>query len=428
MTCKCKSADGFYGWVNLGVMFIFNIASMSVMMTFSYFLPSWVEEFVWSRGIISGAQTVNMILMGLAAPLAGILIMKTGAKKAIVLGNFINLAGLLLLAYMSDIWQLYMGYGVIIGFGLSIGGMLGTMTVLNNWFVMKRTLALSLSGASMGLSGIFFMPALMALIQHIGWRNTYLIIAVAVLICCIIVPGLFLVNAPADLGQVPDGPVKPRTDEKKQMDTSHLYRTPVDFTVKEAMRTRTLWLLVAYNTLQMLAMGGLMTHQIAFLYDIGISPGWAALAGGIMSGVMSGSQLVVGVMGLRINIHSMAVGSMLLTIAGMTILLFTKNFTMVVIYCILFGTGFGIQGIALGTLFPNYFGIKEFPKIMGYMMPFSTLVGSLGAPATGFIRDSMGSYVPAFQLSLVMLILAFFCIFFARPPIHPSLKEGQGAI
>jgi len=425
MTFRCKSADGFYGWVNLGVMFIFNMASMVVMMSFSYFLPSWVDEFIWSRGLISGSQTLNMILMGLAAPMVGILIMKIGSKQAIIIGNVINLLGLLLLAYMSEMWQLYMGYGVIIGFGLSIGGMLGTMTILNNWFVIKRTLALSLSGASMGLSGVVFMPALMALIQRIGWRNTYLVIAVAVLVCCIILPALFLVNKPEDLGQVPDGPVKANIENEEQGNIYHSYRTPVDFTAKEAMRTKTLWLLVAYNTFQMLAMGGLMTHQIAFLYDIGISPGYAAMAGGVMTGVMSFSQLMIGIMGLRFNIHSMAVGSMLLTITGMTILLFTKNMTMVLAYSILFGTGFGIQGIALGTLFPNYFGMKEFPKIMGYMMPFSTIVGSLGAPAAGFIRDSMGSYIPAFEISLAMLILAFFCIFFARPPLHPSLVKAK---
>jgi hypothetical protein len=37
MAFKCKSADGFYGWINLGVMFLFNMASMLVMMSFSYF-------------------------------------------------------------------------------------------------------------------------------------------------------------------------------------------------------------------------------------------------------------------------------------------------------------------------------------------------------------------------------------------------------
>ena len=420
---KCKDSDGFYGWVILGVLFIFNLALMPMMMSFSLFLPVWVKELFWSRGAISGAQTLRMILVGLASPLVGILIMKTGAKRAIVIGNSVSVTALVLLSFMSQIWQLYIVYGIILGMGFAIGGMLGSMTILNNWFMAKRTLALSISGASMGLSGVVITPTLMALIQNIGWRSTYLIIAGAVLICCLIIPSIFLVNAPEDLGQLPDGPVKKSEKKEKEKKAPVVYRTTVDFTAKEALRTKTLWLLVAYNTFQMLAMGGLMTHQIAFLFDIGISPGMAAMASGIMSGVMSISQLGVGIMGLRFNMHSMAVGSMLLTISGMTILLFTKNMTMVVIYSILFGTGFGIQGIALGTLFPNYFGVKEFPKIMGYMMPFSTVVGSLGAPGAGFIRDIFGTYIPAFQISLAVLILSFFCILAARPPVHPSLKE-----
>jgi MFS family permease len=425
MALKSKMPGGFYGWVNLGAMFIFNMASMLVMMTFSMFLPFWVKEFVWSSGVISGASTLNMILMGFAAPVVGILIMKTGAKKAIIIGNLINLVGLVILAYMSEMWQLYIGYGIIIGIGIAIGGMLGTMTILNNWFIMKRTFALSISvGASMGFSGIFIIPYIMTLIQSIGWRYTYLVIAGVVLICCVIIPFIFFINTPAELGQVPDGPEKKTSGEMKFKDMPKLYSTPVDFTAKEALRTKTLWLLVAYNTLQMLAMGGLMNHQINYLIGIGFSPTFAAMAGAIMSGVMAVSQIVIGIIGLRINTHTMAVGSMLLTITAMAILLFTKNMTMVVAYSILFGIGFGIQFIALGTLFPNYFGMKEFPKIMGYMMPFSTIIGSFGQTLTGFIFDHTGSYSPAFELSLLMLILAFFCILFAKPPVHPSLKKG----
>ena len=61
-------------------------------------------------------------------------------------------------------------------------------------------------------------------------------------------------------------------------------------------------------------------------------------------------------------------------------------------------------------------------------MPFSTIAGSLGAPVTGFIRDSLGSYIPAFQISLAMLILAFFCILFATPPVHPSLVKVESRV
>jgi MFS family permease len=77
----------------------------------------------------------------------------------------------------------------------------------------------------------------------------------------------------------------------------------------------------------------------------------------------------------------------------------------------------------MGNLFPDYFGRSEFPKIMGYTMPFTTVVSSFGAPIAGFIREKTGHYNPAFQLFLVLSFVAFLCIFFAKPPVHPSLKN-----
>ena len=79
------------------------------------------------------------------------------------------------------------------------------MTVINNWFVMKRPVALAVSMAAMGFSGVVFNPLLKMLINEIGWRNTYLLIAGAVFVFCVVMPQLLLVNKPEDLGQVPDG-------------------------------------------------------------------------------------------------------------------------------------------------------------------------------------------------------------------------------
>jgi MFS family permease len=87
------------------------------------------------------------------------------------------------------------------------------------------------------------------------------------------------------------------------------------------------------------------------------------------------------------------------------------------------GIGFGIQSIVMGNLFPNYFGVSEFPKIMGFTMPFNIIISSFGAPVAGFIHGKTGSYIPAFQLSIVLLAVALICIVLAKPPIHPSLKQ-----
>jgi MFS family permease len=94
-------------------------------------------------------------------------------------------------------------------------------------------------------------------------------------------------------------------------------------------------------------------------------------------------------------------------------------------YNVFMGAGFGIQMLAMSTLLPNYFGIKEFPKIMGFAIPIGTFIGAVGGPGAGMIREMTGSYLPAFQICLGIVAIAFFCIFFAKPPVHHSLIEEK---
>ena len=199
----------------------------------------------------------------------------------------------------------------------------------------------------------------------------------------------------------------------------------MDFTAKEALRTRTLWLLVCYGALQFFVMMGIMAHQITFLFDLGISPMKAGMVGGIFSALMGIGQLGIGFLGLKFRMHSLAVISMVMGLIGFGILLFANSLALVIAYAVFYGMSQGIQSVAMGNLFPDYFGRTEFPKIMGYTMPITTFVSGLGAPITGYIRDISGSYQPAFKLLFALLAVSFFCIIFANPPRHPSLKVEE---
>lgn len=424
MALKISGRDGFYGWANLGVMFVFNIVIFCfVLNAFGFCLPFWVKEFGWSRGTISGAQTVSLVLTGLAAPLVGIFLMKQGARRAMVIGNVLTAAALLMMAFQTHIWELYLWSGIVMGLGMSIGGMLAMMTVTNNWFIMKRSVAMAISMGSMGLN-IVIGPLLMSVINRVGWRKSYIFIAVLTLVFCALVPGLLVKNKPEDIGQVPDGPVS-QTDEKSRSRKDlykNLYKTSVDFTAKEALRTRALWMLTIYGTVQFFCINALMPHQIAFLFDLGISPNTAALAAGVLTAVMSISSFGIGFLGLKYNMRSLAIASILIGMVGFGTIMIARSLTVVIAYCVILGIAFGIQGIAMGNLFPDYFGRSEFPKIMGFTTPVTTIGSSLGAPIAGFIRDATGSYLPAFQVCLVMLALGFVCILLAKPPLHPSLK------
>ena len=106
MFSKLKSPDSFYGWVNLVVMFLFNIALYPMMFMFMLCLPVWDVEFGWGRGDITLAQSISLILSGLTAPMVGIYIMKKGPRIAIVIGNLISVVALVLLSFQQQIWHL----------------------------------------------------------------------------------------------------------------------------------------------------------------------------------------------------------------------------------------------------------------------------------------------------------------------------------
>ena len=428
MFSKLKSPDSFYGWVNLGVMFLFNIALYPMMFTFVLCIPVWDVEFGWGRGDITLAQAISLILMGLTAPIVGIFIMKKGPRIAIVIGNLISAVALVLLSFQQQIWHLYIGYGIVLGLGISIGGFLAMFTVINNWFVMKRPMAMAVSMSSMGLGAVVLKPSLAHLINTIGWRDTYQLTAVVVVLLCVIIPALFLINKPEDLGQVPDGPSTKKSQKAKEDGSPppKVYKTPVDFTAKEALRTPTMWLLVSFAVVQFAVMQVIITHNFAFLIDIGIPSVQAALAAGILGPVMSGFQLIVGFLALKYKMHSLAMISILLAIVGFTIMIFTQSLGVAIFYNIILGMGFGIQLIAMGNLIPDYFGRTEFPKIMGFTMPFSTIIGAFLFPVAGYIYEATGSYTLALQLSIAMLVLGFiFLILTRRPPVHPSLKTSS---
>ncbi|MBN1905063.1 MAG: MFS transporter [Deltaproteobacteria bacterium] len=429
MKIKPMSSEGFYGWINLCVLFLFNMVSGSLLITFGIYLPFWVNDFAWSRGIVSGAQSANMIIIGIIAPLAGLFIMRFGGKKAIIIGNLINVCGLLLLAFYNEVWQLYVGYGLMVGTGFSLGGVLAMNTIINNWFKKKLSIAVGIATAATGVTGIIIAPLVLYLINSIGWRHTLLFMAAIVMLFCVILPALFVKNRPHDLGQVADGP---RNSDPAASSGTRVrkisYTTPVDFTVKEAFRTKTLWLLIGFYTFQYMIMNWFVTHQVTYMFDIGISSGLSGISIGVMSTAMTIAQISAGIMAVRINMQYITLGSITTLIIGLIIAPYASSFTAVLVYSALFGVGFGVNCLVLVNLIPKYYGTSEYPKIMGYITPFNTIIGGVSAPIAGHVRDIMGSYVPAFQVSVLIMAIAFVCILLAKPPVHPSILKKEVAL
>ena len=127
-----STSQGFYGWTNVGVLAIVGVIGQLYIVSFGYFLPSLLDEFGWKTATATLASTINMIALGLCGPVAGVFIMKYGARRAIVIGNLIGFAGFLLLGFHMHLWQLFLGFGILIGTGAGLGGLLASTTVVTS--------------------------------------------------------------------------------------------------------------------------------------------------------------------------------------------------------------------------------------------------------------------------------------------------------
>jgi MFS family permease len=429
MGAGVKSDKDFYGWTNVVVTVIMGLAGGIYLISFSIFLPFLVKDFGWSRSLISLGSTINLFVLGICGPLAGVFIVKHGARWSIVMGNCLGCLGLCLLFTQKSLWQLFLGHGLLIGIGAGFGGLLATTTVINDWFVKKRSVALSCYLGSFSAGGLIIGPSMTALINWIGWRYTYLVMAGVIFLLSILVPAIFIRNKPEDLGQVPDGPDTLKPDaERKPVSEKASYKTPVDFTMREAVRTRSLWLLIIYFCCNMLVMQALLAHQFAHLLDLGIPAIVASFAFAVMSVVMTATQFGAGFLGFRFSMHSIAIASEVLKIIAMVFLVLTDTLPFVFVYMVIFGLGFGGAMVATMNIFPNYFGTTYYPKIMGFVRLFWTFAGGAGAPLAGLVSDTTGSYLPAFRIAIFGITIGLIFLIFATPPVHPSLTKTSAAV
>jgi MFS family permease len=137
-----------YSWVVVAVMFVVILASVGVRATPGVLIVPLQQAFGWNAAVISGAVSLNILLFGLVGPFAAGLIQVIGLKRTVLCSMVLLVIGAGLSSLVTEIWQLYLTWGVLVGLG-SGAGMVGLATAIaNRWFVHRRGLVVGLLTAS----------------------------------------------------------------------------------------------------------------------------------------------------------------------------------------------------------------------------------------------------------------------------------------
>ena len=355
-------------------------------------------------------------------PIAGYLIDKFGPRIMLTIGAIIVAIGYILLSQVNSfLWFLTIYLGIIsLAFNATFSG--STMAVVNNWFIRRKGLAMAVSIAAYSLGGSIIAPLLAFGIHHLGWRTTMALSGI--ILAAVVVPfAQFLRSSPEALGLNPDGD-SPRI--KSELDNVEVEPLPssVDFTVSEALRTKSYWLLAIGTMLRTGTLGTLIVHFVPIMVWKGNSEQSAAVMLGIMAFLSIPMRIGIGWLGDRWSRSKMLAAGMALGAFSLMILQNANSLIQVWLFISVFSVVEGLSALNW-ALVGDYFGRKRFATLRGIL----SLVYSWGMIVmpivAGAIFDRTSSYNNVIWIFIGMYICGTIVFLVIQRPRIPLLNKDK---
>lgn len=396
------------GWVVVAASFAVMFGVWNPYAGFGVFLPILSQEFGWSRGAISVAASLNLLIGGVIAFGVGVASDRYGPRWILVLSGFLVSSSYLLASAVHALWHFYLLLGFLLGVGMSGMYVVPTATV-SRWFRNRRGLALGIVLAGLNLAYVTGGPLSAFLINRVGWRTAYVLLGILVL--AIAVPAsLFLSAAPIGNGsrsQVAHVGRGTASDLRSRRSS-----VPTELTFHEAVRDRRLWFLLASWFLLGFALMIVAVHMVPYLHDRGATLEGASLALTIYGVSAIAGRLLFGVTADRLGTRSTFWFCSVAQVLSLTLLLAGPSTWLLYLLIMWFGLGAAGTDTAVAKGASEVFGIRAIGAIIG-IVGFGWRCGAaLGPAAAGFIYDATGSYTIAFGLASggLALSLVFFTL------------------
>ena len=418
----------FHGWYVVACGFLSQGMRVGLgPQTFGFFFKPMVEELGWSRSVMTGALLARDLVGAAIGPPFGFAVDRYGprflmAGSAVVLG-----ISLMLLSQTHEIWQFVLFYGVLGAFGVPGLGYGVVSPTIAKWFIRHRGRATGIATAGLNVGAVAMTPLILFLIGAYGWRTAWFWLGFVPWIVVVPPSLLWLRRQPEDMGLLPDGASAeaPQNGDEGQgpNESDNRPAEEASWTVRQALRAPSFWLLIASEVISGMSIGALIIHRIPYMTDLGFSATQAGMSFAIYGVCAFAAKLVWGFLADRFPIRPLAVLALLGGAAG---ILAGVGATNVWQMYGAFGALYGFTGGALVVVGPllwaAHFGRRYQGSIRGVISPFR-LVASLGGPMfAALIFDHFGSYDIAFRLCAGYLAASAGLVWLTGNPKSPPAE------
>ncbi len=401
------------GWLKFAlVSLIFFQITAATFTSLGVALPFMIEDMSWSWSDAGFGFSVLAFMVGIASRVPSWTLRHLGARATFGIGGATMTAGLVLMATTTGLYQYFVG-AALTGLGYVLCALIPGVAVINQWLPRRRSLAIGsymMIGGLGGVAGPLFVTSVIATTG--SWRWHWWLMAGSIAALSILAVAL-LKSRPGGA----DIDAESMPSEEKHSD--NVYMTEVEWQFKDVMRTPQYYVIVAALTMTMF--GGVTTNSwaVSHMGNIGIAIAVAAGALSAQALINSLSRAFGGMLATWVEPKWLLASSLVAGLIGMLALSVADNMTMIVLFSIGEGYGFGMCMFSTTILLVNYYGPKEAPKTMGTMYLISTLA-MLGPIIGGYVADRFGGFTGVFQSYAVVLAVCLIAVVFMRPPRLPT--------
>ena len=404
----------YYGWVLVAVMSAAGAVSMAMgTLNFGLFIKPMGEElgigraqFGWAQSGRQLAGAVTSVPLGFWVDRFGVRWLLAGAAAAT--GLFLGA-----LAYVQAGWQMVALFTAMGLTGFAAPGSLLTSVPVLKWFERDRGRAIAMASVGIPLGALVFLPLTQIWIDRYGWRTSWLLLASVGVLIIVPLSAIFVRRQPEDLGLRPDPPSESSSPSDAWPQES--------WTLAEALRTRAFWRLTTVFSLVSLSIGTIGLHRIPAFVDRGLDATLVAFAAAIDAVLAGAATFVMGMLAQRVASRLLgAAGLALLALASVLTIFGYTTATMFASMAV-FGVGIGGMMFLQNIIWAEYFGRAHLGSIRGAVMPINFVVGAIGAPLAGYVKDATGNYDPVWWVGAGLMGAGALVVAFTHAPAHRAI-------
>jgi MFS family permease len=380
----------------LATVFLFNLLGRGSGDTYAVFLLPLEREFGWARSQLTSVYSMYLLVGAFIAPLAGTLFDRFGPRVTYSAGLLCLSAAFFLASTLGDLWEFYLFVGVTIGVGVGLVGMVPASALLTRWFRARLSTAIGIAFSATGTGALLFVPLSQWLIESIGWRGTYQVLAAVVFLA---VPfALFVVPWRLYVAGLQDS-----------VSGLRARAAGAGFTVRAALRTRMYWALVQVFFFTATAMFAVLVQAVVYFIDLGFSPLTAASAFGVTGMLSVVSVSLSGLLAERFGFRNTVSASFAGTALGVLLLVALSYWPaglLLAAFVAVFGLCMGVRGPIVSSIATRKFAGPKVATIYGLIYSANAIGAAFGSLLGGVLHDLTGGYRAGFALSLAAVALA----------------------